>query len=103
MKAYSQILSAVVRCGPEAGKWKDPYCVSTTYSAVDPITAVAHTVWREDDPPAGKPKIIREHIDAMTACIFADGFDIVWWTRIKNGKKRKFKMMNPNPKGPKND
>lgn len=101
MHAYSQILSAVVRCGPEAKGWELPYCVSTTYSAVDPITAVAHTVWREDEPPPGEPKITREHIDAMSACIFRDGFEVVWWLRIKNGKKRKFKVVKSKAKGPK--
>lgn len=87
MKAYTQVLSAVVRSGPVATKWKKPYEVSTTISAIDPFTAFAHTVWREDARTT--PKITREHIDAMSAAVFEDfGFLRVKWIRIKNGKRR---------------
>lgn len=94
MAAYVQTLSGVVRCGANAKGWLRPYEVSTTFSAVDPETAVCHTLWREEDDAklAGQRRLKREHIDEMTAAIKAHGFKFVVWFRCKKGKVRPVKM-----------
>lgn len=86
MQAYAQVLTAVVRSGPIATKWKKPYEVSTTISAVDPLTAWAHTVWRED--AKATPRITREHIVAMSLAAFRLGFTRCKWIRFRNGRRR---------------
>lgn len=82
MKAYVEILSGVVRVGPDAREYGDEFVRAAAFSSIDGLHATLKGLNKEDDE-----HIDAAHVRAAMRAVAELGLVPVW-VRLKNRKPR---------------
>lgn len=82
MKAFVEILSGIVRVGPECDRYGQPWVYCATFSSTDGKTAVLKALKSDGG-------LSQAHARAVIATVKALGFEHVEWDRIKPEGTRK--------------
>lgn len=94
MLATAEILSFIVRVGPECGAYGQPWAYCVTCSSVDGKTVVVKAL-------KGDGGFTNAHRRAIAACIYRLGFRTITWDRVRRlDAEPQHVTLLPPPSGP---